>query len=352
MLNKNGIGGGVHTLRRMVVAAAALAVAILVFGGMAPSASAQTVLTACGTLTTGNYVLGNNITASGDCFVLADDNIAIDFKGHTLTGDGTGNGILAEGTNYHAISNGKIRNFEEGIEFTDDSCCHAISNMNVSNNADEGIYIDDCCSTLSDVKTNDNGDIGMELLNCCYTVTWAVALRNQGGGMLVTGCCSGVSNSIANKNGATGIEVDDCCSAVASSKSKDNAGEGIHMDGCCNQVSWSTAVRNSSHGVQVLDCCSSVTGSNVSRNGGDGIRADDCCSGVAESKANRNAGTGINLALTSDDYEIVNSTANGNSTGAQVNCGSVVLGLKATGNSSGNLVEVGSNCTNLRNKAP
>jgi hypothetical protein len=87
----------------------------------AKTASAQTVLSACGTISSpGNYVLNTNLTTSGDCFVITASNVALDMKGHTITGDGSGNGITDDGLSrdYAIISNGKIRNFDMGINLT------------------------------------------------------------------------------------------------------------------------------------------------------------------------------------------------------------------------------------------
>ena len=142
------------------------AIAGLLLAG--PAARAQTVLTACGDITSaGNYALGNNITAAGDCFTLKASNVAIDFKGKTLTGNGTGAGIRDDETarNYAVISNGKIRNFYDGINVRASGNA-TIHEMDVSGNTSTGILITGCCSTLEAVKANENGGDGIFIRGC------------------------------------------------------------------------------------------------------------------------------------------------------------------------------------------
>ena len=59
-----------------------------------PSFAAPKVLNNCQTIVEpGAYVVGKNIAASGDCFVIAADNVNLDFDGFVLTGNGTGSAL-------------------------------------------------------------------------------------------------------------------------------------------------------------------------------------------------------------------------------------------------------------------
>src|SRR5579864_4552040 len=85
----------------------------LSLGMMVPAASADTEITACPTTitTAGKFFLKTNLTSSGDCIIVHHGNVAIDMKGHTITGNGTGGGITDTGTFVEsvAITNGKIK---------------------------------------------------------------------------------------------------------------------------------------------------------------------------------------------------------------------------------------------------
>ena len=52
--------------------------------------------------------------------MIAAANVAIDMKGKTITGNGTGAAITDNGIEYNfaIIANGKIRNFDDGIDLS------------------------------------------------------------------------------------------------------------------------------------------------------------------------------------------------------------------------------------------
>jgi hypothetical protein len=111
----------------------------LSLGLMAPAASADTEITSCPTtiIAAGTFFLKKNLTSSGNCIIVHHSNVAIDMRGHTITGDGTGGGITDTGTFVEsvAISNGKIKNFDEGIDFFGlDSDLITIERIDASNN--------------------------------------------------------------------------------------------------------------------------------------------------------------------------------------------------------------------------
>jgi hypothetical protein len=105
--------------------------AMLLIGGIGARASADTAVSACGTLApAGNYFLTKNLSATGDCLVIGANNVAIDLRGKTITGNGTGSGITDGGLERAdaIIANGKIRNFNQGI-FLSSSGVALISNI-------------------------------------------------------------------------------------------------------------------------------------------------------------------------------------------------------------------------------
>src|SRR5579864_185348 len=66
--------------------------AMLLIGGLCGRAGAiiTNPISACGTLSSpGAYFLTKNLSATGDCLVIAASNVAIDMKGKTITGNGS-----------------------------------------------------------------------------------------------------------------------------------------------------------------------------------------------------------------------------------------------------------------------
>jgi hypothetical protein len=346
--------------RRTLLWLGGIPLCALVFAAVPSRASAQTVLTACGTISSpGNYVLKNNLTASGDCFVISADNVAINMNGHTITGDGTGNGITDNDVrhNYLVVSNGKIRNFNMGINLLDSGLA-TFNKLQVTNNTSGGIYVSECCNTFNSIKANNNGGVGlendgccsvltsvqvngnagdgMELFNCCYSVNKATMNNNGGVGINASGCCSAISASTATGNSSHGIRTDDCCNLIISSKSNKNGGDGIFNDNtgpCCaedNLVSNTQANGNSQNGIELLTYTGYTGGYNL----------------VSSSKANNNGGVGIKLDDKTNN-QAVNVTANKNNTGVSLLCPGTALNVKAKNNPNGNFVTAGGACTAL-----
>lgn len=291
---------------------------------------ADTAVSACGTLAAaGNYFLTKNLTTSGTCIVIGDEGVSFDMRGHTITGDGTGDGISDGGGEFEsmAIANGRIRNFDVGVDLSS-SCCVVIRKVDSSKNAETGIFIGECCSTLDSVTASNNGTVGMLIEGCCYTVNNAQVNGNGGGGgILETGCCTTVSNSTITANGGTGVVLDGCCSFLVSSTVKGSGADGVDMDTCCNFVVGSAVAGNTGNGVSLVGDDNLVIGSTVFSNGNDGI------------------------FLASDTNQITSSQSTGNGGfGANVGCPGAITGLTTKNNTSGPLNTAGGTCTQLNNK--
>ncbi len=291
---------------------------------------ADTAVSACGTLSAaGNYFLTKNLTSTGTCIVIGSEGVSLDMKGHTITGNGTGDGISDGGGNFEsmAIANGKIRNFSVGIGL-DTSCCVVIRNVDSSNNTATGILVGECCGTLDSVTTNSNGTTGIMALSCCYTLNNVQVNHNgPGGGIIATGCCTTVSNSTVSGNGATGVSGNDCCNFVISSKVQSNSADGVALSGCCNFVIESTVALNHGNGANLTNSDNLVTRTNASSNTGNGI------------------------LLAGTDNQITSSVASGNQgAGASVECPGAITGLTTRNNNGGPLSTSGGTCTQLNNK--
>jgi hypothetical protein len=305
--------------------------AMLLIGGLCGRASAATGISACGTLSSaGNYFLTSNLTATGDCLVIAAANVAIDMKGKTITGNGTGAAITDGGSffDFAIISNGKIRNFENGIDLSDSGEA-IISNVDSSNNTGDGIFIDRCCNTLNSVTASSNGAAGIDIRSDDSSLTKIQANGNGNGGIFISQCCDLLVASTANNNTGIGVQIESDDNFVVSSKIQHNSGVGLEM---------------------VDD--NGVIKSNTSNNGGDGMEFTDTVNQLIADKSNGNGGTGIDMA---GRFGVISGVqANKNAIGVSMECRGSTASLSAQHNSTSNLVQTVSDgpCANADLKAP
>jgi hypothetical protein len=294
--------------------------AILLIGGFCARANAAaTAVSACGSLSApGNYFLTGNLSTTGDCLVIAADNVAIDMKGKTISGNGTGAGITDAGLthDFAIIANGKIRNFNTGIDL-EDSGKAIISNIDSSKNTGDGIFIFFCCNTLNSVTTNGNGGAGVEMDSEDSSLSNIQANGNTGGGIFNGECCNTLVGSTVNNNGGVGVQMGGGESFVIGSKIQHNSGIGLEMTNGDDGVIKST----------------------TSKNGGDGMELPSFDNMVVASKSNGNGGTGVDLGA--NKWGIFSGVqANKNhGDGVDMGCRGSTASLTAKTNSGTNLVQ-------------
>ena len=91
-------------------------IASVVVLGAGPALGAQ--LSACTTISQrGSYELTRNLTARGDCLVVAANFVTIDLGGWVIAGNGTGSGITDQEAARRgiAVRNGTVTNFDAGV---------------------------------------------------------------------------------------------------------------------------------------------------------------------------------------------------------------------------------------------
>jgi len=98
---------------------------------LASARSAQAAPIACGNTITASVKLTADLVCSGDGLVVLGDNTVVNFEGHSLTGHGTGTGIITAGESIF-IKNGTIQNFAEGA--FDNFSGSTFLRMNFNNN--------------------------------------------------------------------------------------------------------------------------------------------------------------------------------------------------------------------------
>jgi len=94
----------------------------------------------CGDTITESVVLTEDLSCSGDGLIIDADNIVIDGSGHTIQGDGTGNGIYIFENSGVEVKDITVRNYEFGIGLVDDNSGNLIYD-NVIEGNDAGILV-------------------------------------------------------------------------------------------------------------------------------------------------------------------------------------------------------------------
>lgn len=193
-----------------------------------------TPLEGCQTIsTTGSYVVTQNLTATGDCLIVATDFVTIDLAGFTISGDGTGEGVTTTCCDGRlagiAVRNGTVTNFFRGIylELVDGAVVEAVR---VIDNLNSGIITDSPCIVRNNLAQGNVFD-GIRTGGDC--VVTGNTIRGSGNiGLLVLGGI--VSGNIASLNGAQGILVF-CPANVIGNLAFGNTGDNLAFVGVtCN----------------------------------------------------------------------------------------------------------------------
>jgi hypothetical protein len=307
---------------------------MLLVGGLCGRAGAiiTNPISACGTLSSpGNYFLTNNLSAAGDCLVIGASNVAIDLKGKTITGNGSGSAINDGGVqhNFAIIANGKIRNFNNGI-LLGNSGLAIISNIDSSKNTSDGILIDRCCNTLNSVIANGNGGAGIVIFSDDSSLAKIETNGNGDGGIFISQCCNLLVEGVANNNTGIGVQINSDDSFVVGATMQHNTGIGLRM---------------------IFD--SGVIKVNTSNNGGDGMEFTSTVNQVIQSKSNKNVGTGIDFLSRFGVISGVQTNRNGGD-GVDIVCRGSTASLTALHNTGSNFVQTNSDgpCANLNLNAP
>src|SRR5947209_2822291 len=114
---------------------------------------------------TGVYQVTQDLICSGTAITITASKVDLHLNGHTLSGDGSGDGIFVQGQANVSIDNGAVQGFNEGVEFQGTIDCK-VTNVTASQNSDTGIVT--------------GGGIGL-------TVTGCAATQNGGYGIVVRG---------------------------------------------------------------------------------------------------------------------------------------------------------------------
>jgi hypothetical protein len=188
----------------------------------------------------GAYVVGKNIAASGDCFVIAADFVNIDLDGFVVSGNGTGAGFLEQlgvARRGFQLRNGVVTGFASGVSMGNSSAM-VIDRVQFTNNSVVGVRAGNT-STVSNSTVLNNG-IGIQL-DQRGVVTNCTVNDNTATGVLLGIGGSAVGNAVG-RNGFHGLSLAEG-GLVANTVSRNNANSGVSMD-CPGTVVASTVSNN------------------------------------------------------------------------------------------------------------
>jgi parallel beta-helix repeat protein len=127
--------------------------------GIVPPATASDL---CGTTILANLTLDHDLTCSGNGLIVGADGVTIDLNGHTITGSGTGNGILATGRSGVVITGGTIRNFTIGVQLVA-STGVLVKEIRAIANRDGIFLIASSGNTITENFASQNSRVGVML---------------------------------------------------------------------------------------------------------------------------------------------------------------------------------------------
>src|SRR5262249_50438107 len=152
--------------------------------------------------------LPHDLSCTGTGLSIVGDGITLDLRGRTISGDGTGTGVVVVGNS--RVTNGLIVGFGNGV-----ATLHA--------GAGGGH------SMLDNLTVAKNGT-GIFLFNQGATITQSVAVNNTGAGIWAVKADRSVfSGNVVTKNGGDGILIDDSSSLTMNNTVLNNAGNGIYQ---------------------------------------------------------------------------------------------------------------------------
>jgi hypothetical protein len=200
--------------------------------------AAPTSISACGTLSApGAYVLANDLTASGDCLIVAADFVTIDLAGFKISGNGTGTGIT---DNLHtrvgiAVRGGTVENFAAGILLLKTTGA-VVEQMRLFGNSGIAIFMGKDSVFRWNVVSGNGPGISDPVISIFENslVAHNVVSDSKGHGMVVFGRSTVTGNTVSNNtismNGSPGLSVN-CPSNVVSNTGLGNLGLNLDLFG-------------------------------------------------------------------------------------------------------------------------
>ena len=151
-------------------ATAAFVVALLVVVAGMPTAAAGTqggaerpTLTDCRTIDEpGEYTIGGNVTADGDCFAVTADGVTLDGGGHTIAGDGDWTAIIVADADGVTVRNVTLANWSTGVALRGAADARVLDTT-VTGAAVDGVSIDGAYNATVRNSTVTDASVGVRV---------------------------------------------------------------------------------------------------------------------------------------------------------------------------------------------
>ena len=135
---------------------------LIIFSLVLPQ-TAKAVHVSCSSTITTDTTLDSDLSCTGTALTIGADNIVLDCNSHSITGDGTGFGILASGRQNITIKNCVVQNFISGIRFFSTIQSQLINNT-ANNNNFAGFFLElSSNNTLTSNTANNNNFAGFAI---------------------------------------------------------------------------------------------------------------------------------------------------------------------------------------------
>jgi parallel beta-helix repeat protein len=298
----------------------------------------------CGQTLVSDTNMTQSLASSGTCFTIGAHNVTLDCQGYTMTGDLTGNGVVADNKYGLTIKNCNIKSFREGILFNDVNHSLIFNNtlelnnrsgvylnytQNITvnqndafNNSFNGFWLTYSNNTNVSLNTGDNNSFaGFRFENFGHgIVNLNNASENTQDGYLAffNVYNTTFSNSILDQNQREGfwfLSSTNC--TIFQITSYNNSQTGIKASGSANDFTLinNYVYNNTQHGFSLAS--SSIQQGSVinntaienTRHGFDFSAADNLT--VINNTANNNSFVGISL-INAQNYNLTENTANNN----------------------------------------
>lgn len=178
------------------------------------------VVTSCTDITaSGTYLLDADLSASGTCIEVSASDVHLDGRGHVLSGDGTGHGVVANGslTNVTVV-NLTATGFGHGVTY--EGITGGRIDVTASDAADTGVNVNSSRDVVVAGVAAGNGEVGVAVRES-GNVT--VTARATGNGHATTGVLLGIGSS----TGAGVLVFDADGVTVAGTRLANNTGDGL-----------------------------------------------------------------------------------------------------------------------------
>jgi hypothetical protein len=221
---------------------------------------AEATHVSCGDEVWSSVTLQHDLVWEGEGLFIAGSDLVVNLNGHSITGQGDGNGVALGGDGNVTIKNGTISRFLRGMVIYEEVRNAKITNMVIAENADVGV------TSLS--------------YNSHFSFEHNAIVRNGGDGIR-TGYAfddAVYDDNVFAHNGGNGLYVEDSTSSIVNNRFRDNGADGLFVVEDVPgfyvhyRIRGNVADRNAQLGIRVLpsydgELPQDVGGNSAKRNG-------------------------------------------------------------------------------------